>query len=84
MSPFEEFLYMDPDTGEVVCMVADGDGFRPAHVLDLVEQGGNAQDLRPGREQPTLTDFVNRYDRAFISEPSAPGWDGSLACPGPA
>lgn len=22
---------MDPDTGMLVCMIADGDGFRPAH-----------------------------------------------------
>lgn len=26
----EEFLYMDPDTGMIVCMIADEDGFRPA------------------------------------------------------
>ena len=28
---FEEFLYMNPDTSELVCMIVDGDGFRPAH-----------------------------------------------------
>lgn len=30
VSIFQEFLYMNPDTGELVCMIADGDGFRPA------------------------------------------------------
>jgi hypothetical protein len=29
-STFEEFLYMNPETGELVCMISDGDGFRPA------------------------------------------------------
>lgn len=30
----EEFLYFDPDTGMTVCMIMDGDGFRPAHAAD--------------------------------------------------
>lgn len=34
---FDEFLYMDPDTGMVVCMIADGDGFRPAHAADEMQ-----------------------------------------------
>lgn len=31
----EEFLYMDPDTGELVCMVLDGDGFRPYEAREI-------------------------------------------------
>ena len=34
---FDEFLYMDPDTGMVVFMIADGDGFRPAHAADEMQ-----------------------------------------------
>lgn len=33
----EEFLYMDPDTGMIVCMIADGDGFRPATAAQEME-----------------------------------------------
>lgn len=32
-----EFLYVDPDTGMVLCMIADGDGFRPAHAAEELE-----------------------------------------------
>lgn len=31
-----EFLYLDPDTGLTVCMIADGAGFRPANASDEI------------------------------------------------
>lgn len=75
-NPISEFLYHDPDTGMIICMIADGDGFRPAHAAE--EAICNAPEIltnlttlpRPyaiDAEDGALTDFVKSYEHAYFS-----------------
>lgn len=80
-TPIEEFLYMDPDTGMVVCMIADQDGFRPATAFDELAsvELSRLYDQRPdgspiysqrgvdfGEENRSLDHFVKSYEHAFV------------------
>lgn len=82
VSEVEEFLYMDPDTGMIVCMIADGDGFRPATAMQEMDAlpthwfgdhslaGHSAALLETGDELTSLDAFVQNFEHAFLS-PSA-------------
>lgn len=79
----EEFLYMDPDTGMIVCMIADEDGFRPATAAQEMESlparwfsEQPAATPNPERdsawtdELSSLDAFVQNFEHAFLA-PSA-------------
>jgi hypothetical protein len=76
-----EFLYMDPDTSMLVCMIADGDGFRPAHAHEELQGAQLQQILKHSIETIQSTDngaselddvdaFIQQYDHAYL-RPSA-------------
>ena len=50
----QEFLHMDPDTGMLVTMVADGDGFRAATAADEFQSTAFAQLVAQARESNDL------------------------------
>ena len=71
----DEFLYMDPDTGMVICMVQDEDGFRPATAFDehssvdpsyFSAQPASVIADSPILEQMALDRFVSGYERAYV------------------
>lgn len=78
----EEFLYLDPDTGMVVCMIADEDGFRPATAAQEMESlpahwlsSNPAATTTAGShswagDQNSLNAYVRNFEHAFFS-PSA-------------
>ena len=75
----QDFLYSDPDTGMVVCMVADGDGFRPATAFDEIRSsnlhaiyvealsGHSVSDFTFGvsQEDASINEFMGRHERSF-------------------
>lgn len=75
----EEFLWQDPDSGMIICMIADGDGFRPAHASDEVASLRFYDPLMDKAQaepkEPVLVDssdisssideFIEQYDRSF-------------------
>lgn len=79
----EEFLYMEPDTGMIVCMIADGDGFRPATASQEMEKlpvhwtgntwspdAVNHQHFTSGDvsdEDSSIDSFVKNFEHAFLA-----------------
>lgn len=77
--PLQEFLYIDPDTGMVVCMIADEDGFRPAsaceelqsrELRDIHDQAPLEPAINSTRSEvveaeASIDDFVNSYERSY-------------------
>ena len=75
-----EFLYMDPETGMLTTMIADGDGFRPANAADMVdaawltslslEQHEKQVDNRRNpvfneEDRKEIDAFINQYAQSF-------------------
>ena len=93
MSQFtEDFLYMDPDTGELVCMTLDDSGFRVLDAADIA-QGLSGQAVARASEQVSLAHdgldaFVRRYERSYPPTDKSE-WDDDLDandlldCPAP-
>lgn len=76
----EEFLYMDPDSGIIVCMIADGDGFRPATARQELESiplhwiagGSHSQASETNNSltslgEDSLDDFVKSFEHAYLA-----------------
>ncbi|WP_371436195.1 hypothetical protein [Polaromonas sp.] len=68
---------MDPDTGMMICMIQDSDGFRPATAveefqsIDLAFLVQDSQDAGAdtANEGNALVEFVSRYEQAYGSPP---------------
>jgi hypothetical protein len=76
-----EFLYMDPDTSMMVCMIADGDGFRPAYAHEELQDDQLQQIYKQSSDAIQTTadvadelsgvdEFIRQYDHAY-PRPSA-------------
>jgi len=83
-----EFLYHDPDSGMVITMILDGDGFRPVTAMEesAISQGwaGVSMQVQEKKSQDSLEmahgslgDFISRYARSFCmdAESDLAGWD---------
>lgn len=81
-----EFLYHDPDSGMVITMILDGDGFRPVTAMEesAISQGWAGVSMQETKSQDllemahgSLGDFISRYARSFCmdAEIDLAGWD---------
>lgn len=73
----EEFLYMDPDTGMIITMIADGDGFRPANVYEEHMSRADSCEPIPPRvkslfnEEAAIDELIRGYEHAYGNPPPA-------------
>lgn len=66
-----EFLYMDPDSGMLTTMIADGDGFRPANAVDMIDAAWLSDltlDLHAKRADNRRNPVLDEEDRNVIDE----------------
>lgn len=75
---FEEFLYIDPDTGMTVCMIGDESGFRPATAqeemasVSLAHLKTMTQVASPAPlfdEFQAVDELIARYEHSFCIPP---------------
>lgn len=81
-----EFLYHDPDSGMVITMILDGDGFRPVTAMEesVISQEWAGMPMQGRKSKDSLEmahgslgDFISRYARSFCmdAESDLAGWD---------
>lgn len=91
----DEFLYMDPETSEIVAMVADEHGFRPAMATEISDAmlAAKGTSLPPQQSlldstSSELTAFIQEQVRRYcLDQSEAEAWDDSYDqaaadCPG--